>query len=469
MQAQPKILFLFLAFVVMLISPLAQSPEQISYQFVVQSNEGGVVSNQDVELKLSIVADSITGDAVYVETHKTVTNVNGLATLFIGTGTTTDVFSAIKWGSSSYFIRSEIDIDGSGDYNISTITQLLSVPYALHAKTAEAVMGNARVSPSGDLTGVTDVANINAAFLLHDIVILSPGNYYVGSTIDIARSGLSLVGLGHANSTVLNQVGDGTLIIKASSKREILIENVAFVGVSANDAYNTSFLANSTAIQLYKTANVIIRNCEFVGFRSAAVDILNYLGSKREQNHSIENNRFYRCWMGVAMWYNSEYGILSNNRFGLCRTAILNESGNWMISNNSICDCRAAIIITNKAGQVNYAAGGNGAHGAVVGNTMNHSGTAWASNANMIFNGQEFDPKGIWIYGNQIPHSFSGNTCWYTSLEVTDPTDEFYFHGGLINNATITADNAVIHFNGTDMQRSVVYETLNGGVIDMGN
>ena len=69
------------------------------------------------------------------------TNTNGLVTLEIGTGTTSDDFSAIDWTAGPYFIKTEIDPEGGVNYTITGISQVLSVPYALHAQTADSIIG----------------------------------------------------------------------------------------------------------------------------------------------------------------------------------------------------------------------------------------------------------------------------------------------------------------------------------------
>ena len=58
-------------------------------------------------------------------------------TIEIGVGTTTDDFSAIDWSVGPYFIKTDIDPEGGDTYTITGISQILSVPYALHAKTVD--------------------------------------------------------------------------------------------------------------------------------------------------------------------------------------------------------------------------------------------------------------------------------------------------------------------------------------------
>ncbi|CAI8182503.1 MAG: Uncharacterised protein [Formosa sp. Hel1_33_131] len=119
----------------------AQSPEKMSYQAVIRNSSDVLVTSQAVGMQLSILQGSATGTAVYVETQTPDTNSNGLVSLEIGIGTTTDDFSTIDWSAGPYFIKTETDLAGGTNYTITGTSQLLSVPYALHAKTAETVTG----------------------------------------------------------------------------------------------------------------------------------------------------------------------------------------------------------------------------------------------------------------------------------------------------------------------------------------
>jgi len=61
------------------------------------------------------------------------TNANGLVTLAIGAGTTTNSLGSINWGLGTYYIQIEIDTEGGTNYSITSTSQLMSVPYALYA------------------------------------------------------------------------------------------------------------------------------------------------------------------------------------------------------------------------------------------------------------------------------------------------------------------------------------------------
>ncbi|MBN2682579.1 MAG: hypothetical protein JXR58_08725, partial [Bacteroidales bacterium] len=122
-------------------SIFAQSPEKISYQAVIRNSDNNLVTNQSIGMQISILQGAAEGSSVYTETITPLTNANGLVSIEIGTGTTSDDFSSIDWANGPYFIKTETDIEGGTNYTISGISQLLSVPYALHAKTAETFTG----------------------------------------------------------------------------------------------------------------------------------------------------------------------------------------------------------------------------------------------------------------------------------------------------------------------------------------
>ena len=130
-----KKLYTILAAILLTATTFAQAPEKMSYQAVVRDGGDVLVTNQEVGMQISILQGSTTGTSVYTETQTPTTNINGLVTLEIGTGTTIDIFSDIDWSTGTYFIKTETDPIGGSSYTITGTSQLLSVPYALHAKT----------------------------------------------------------------------------------------------------------------------------------------------------------------------------------------------------------------------------------------------------------------------------------------------------------------------------------------------
>lgn len=130
-------IFIIAVVLLMTANVWAQSPEKMSYQAVVRDASNNLVTTQAVGMQISILQTTATGTAVYVETQTPTTNTNGLVSLEIGNGTVVSGdFTTIDWSTGSYFIKTETDPTGGTTYTITGTSQLMSVPYALYAKTS---------------------------------------------------------------------------------------------------------------------------------------------------------------------------------------------------------------------------------------------------------------------------------------------------------------------------------------------
>lgn len=141
----------YLLFMIVITGSLnAQSPLKSGFQIVVRHGGiGGLVGNNAVSVRISILKDSATAtEAVYSEEHKVTTNSNGLASLTVGNGSVIKGnFSVIDWGQGGYFIKTETDQTGTGTAYITTeIRPVTSVPYALYAEKS----GSSTPGPKGN-------------------------------------------------------------------------------------------------------------------------------------------------------------------------------------------------------------------------------------------------------------------------------------------------------------------------------
>lgn len=83
---------------------------------------------------------SVSGTAVYTENFQPTTNQFGLFSIEIGNGpVVTGDFASIAWGDNIYFLQLEMDETGDTNYQWLGTSQMLSVPYALHAKEADSL------------------------------------------------------------------------------------------------------------------------------------------------------------------------------------------------------------------------------------------------------------------------------------------------------------------------------------------
>lgn len=188
------IIFLFSA------SLWAQAPQKMSYQAVIRNSSNVLITSMPVGMQISILQGSASGTVVYAETQTSSTNANGLVSLEIGNGTVvTGTFTTINWANGPYYIKAETDPTGGTAYTISGTSELLSVPYALHAKTAESITGGITetdpvfvASPANAITNATiinwnnkldtevdgSITNeIQALSIGHDTIYLTNGGY----------------------------------------------------------------------------------------------------------------------------------------------------------------------------------------------------------------------------------------------------------------------------------------------------
>ncbi len=137
-----RIITIFAA-ILMTACVFAQSPNKMSYQAVIRNTSNALVTNSAVGMRISILQTTPSGTAVYVETQAPTTNANGLASIEIGGGTVVSGnFSTIDWANGPYFVKTETDPAGGTSYSITGTSQLLSVPYALHAKNTDSWIVN---------------------------------------------------------------------------------------------------------------------------------------------------------------------------------------------------------------------------------------------------------------------------------------------------------------------------------------
>ena len=132
-----KRIFVILVAVLITASLFAQAPEKMTYQAVVRDDNSILITSTEVGIEINIYQEgSESGTLVYTETQTPATNANGLFSIEIGGQTG---FDTITWANGPYFLETNIDVAGGTNYTITGVSQLLTVPYALHAKTAETI------------------------------------------------------------------------------------------------------------------------------------------------------------------------------------------------------------------------------------------------------------------------------------------------------------------------------------------
>lgn len=115
----------------------AQAPEGINYQAVIRNNSGDVLSNNNVGLQISLYENTAEGTLVYQESFQTTTDNFGLVNIVIGQGLNiSGSFENVDWSNGPFFIEIAADENGGANFEVIGSQELMSVPYALYAKTA---------------------------------------------------------------------------------------------------------------------------------------------------------------------------------------------------------------------------------------------------------------------------------------------------------------------------------------------
>ncbi|MDD2278969.1 MAG: fibrobacter succinogenes major paralogous domain-containing protein [Bacteroidales bacterium] len=148
-----QVLLLLLISLFLPVLAIGQVPQKFSYQAAVRNTDGSIMANQQVDLKVILRKATLDGDIVYQENHNLTTSAQGIIAVEVGGGQNpTGNFALTPW-SEGIFIQ--LDIKKASDASFVTlgVSQILSVPYALHA--GNAIQGDA-------VQGQTVVHNGNA-------------------------------------------------------------------------------------------------------------------------------------------------------------------------------------------------------------------------------------------------------------------------------------------------------------------
>jgi hypothetical protein len=237
---------LFLIALLISLSVSAQAPLKMSYQCVIRSSSGQLISNSPVGIQISILQGSAAGTALYVEQHTGNTNANGLLSLEIGAGiNVSGSMTGIDWSSGSFYIKTETDPTGGNNYSIVGTSQLLSVPFALYAANGgipgpQGIQG--ATGPQG-ATGAQGPAGPQGATGPQGPAGTS-GSYTAGSGISITGNSISTSNLagdvtGATSATTVARLQGRNVATTAPASGEVLKWNGS-AWTPATDATGTS-------------------------------------------------------------------------------------------------------------------------------------------------------------------------------------------------------------------------------------
>lgn len=217
-------------------------PPYINYQGLARDNSGNPIIGA-VGLKFDLHQTTAGGTNVFSETHSATTNAFGIFNVQIGKNNPSS-FALINWGTNDFFLEVSMDPLGGTSYTTIGTQQLVSVPYALYAKSA----GNSTSYNAGSNVTFSGPANSPT---INSNPSLSLG---AGNVLSISGSGspvtLPTTSLTATPNVTLTNFGAGSYDLKVPNY--VAGNNITIVPPTSGNNYtiNASGTATNTPFSL---------------------------------------------------------------------------------------------------------------------------------------------------------------------------------------------------------------------------
>lgn len=348
-----KILLLLLILFVQIC--FAQSPQSFKYQAVVRDAAGGLAVNKIISVKSSILLGSPTGSSVYTETQTLSTNDFGVVSLNIGAGTViSGTFSAISWGAGTYFVKTELDINGGSTYVFMGTSQMLSVPYALYAEKTGSSISDFDTSPTNEIQTLSVTGN------------------------SLSISGANTITLPpDADSNPVNEIQNLQIIgdsLKISNGNAVKISGSIDLDASPlNEIQNLSY--NQDTVKISLANNIVLPH-------DADRDSLNELQTLSITNKTITLSKGNSINLMDNDSLNEIQSLTLNqgtlklskaNSIHLPDSSATNEFQSLSVSNDSVSISNGNAVYINTTRSLSFPEGTDGTPISIFGNTINYT------------------------------------------------------------------------------------------------
>ena len=350
-----KKLYTLLTAVIITTSAYTQAPEKMSYQAVVRDVTNALVTNQVVGMQLSILQGSVSGTAVYVETQTPTTNINGLVSIEIGSGSVVSgTFNAVDWSNGPYFIKTETDPTGGASYTITGTSQLMSVPFAMYAKS----------SGNGITTDQSDAIAANTDKVGYTEALVSANTDVVANT---AKTGITT---DQSGAIVANTAKEGYTEALVSANTVVAANTLKIGYTEALVSANTDVAANTAKVGYTEAA--VSANTDVAAntakYSKNEVDTL-IANLQSQINNLASVGDFYQGGVVFYIFESGDTGYIAGETHGLIAAVADQSSGiRWYNGSNTTTGASAttigtgsantdAIIAAQGATETSYAAG----------------------------------------------------------------------------------------------------------------
>ena len=398
-----KLLLSLVAIATISLSSFGQAPEGFKYQAVVRDAANTILNNQAVGMQMTIQQGSVGGTTLYQETFAPTTNAYGLVNLEIGSGSVVSGdFTTIDWANGPYFIETAIDVTGGTSYAVIGTSQLMSVPYALHANTAENV--------TNDLVDDADADPTNE---------MNTGVVLNGTDLEVTDGNGTIV-------TDLSSLQDGVNDADADPTNEL--QDISLTGsdltLSSGSTIDLSVIDTDTDTQLDETAV------------DAFVSNNGYITSPDDADADPNNEIQTISRTGTTVTLSNGGGTFEDS------VGVYTAGTGINITNNviSATEPTYTIGLWPELGGYVFWVSANGKHG-LVAETQDQGIATWYEAQNLISNPSNHSVNGQKFRDWRLPTKYELNEMYLQLLAVGGFANNFYWSSTEVDNSNAWTQN----------------------------
>jgi len=151
-----------------------QTNKGINFQGIARDNNGYILANKSINIRISIKADTLSSKIEYQEITPITTSVLGLFTIMVGAYETNKIVTAgpfenINWSIAEKYLQIEIDTVGDLSFIYMGIQKINYVPYSFYADNVRAQNINGIIGIAQGGTGLDNLKDIKVLYNIDKI------------------------------------------------------------------------------------------------------------------------------------------------------------------------------------------------------------------------------------------------------------------------------------------------------------
>ena len=152
----------------------AQNNKGINFQGIARDNNGYILPNKSINIRISIITDTSSSKIEYQEITPITTSVLGLFNIVVGATETNKIVSAgpfenINWSKANKYLQIEIDTVGDLSFIYMGTQKINYVPYSFYADNVSAENINGIIGIKQGGTGLDNLKDVKVLFNIDKI------------------------------------------------------------------------------------------------------------------------------------------------------------------------------------------------------------------------------------------------------------------------------------------------------------